>query len=184
MRRYYIRYGDKSTSGGIVTQGLNSFTIYGVMASYHGAYVTCPRCERGGGPICGDGPSRPFTLANRKQIALENDIILCGCDPKPRLIPSQNHAWMSFDGNEIQTWRKAAGIQNKQPEPGQPYNAHFVVNHGRSGQPLEYMFYTLDAPSGPVTGITGPAGKTDYVTDTSAATLRLRHLVQTRIGIR
>jgi hypothetical protein len=36
-----------------------------------------------------------------KQVALENDICLCKCDPPPRLIASQRTASMSFNTGEL-----------------------------------------------------------------------------------
>lgn len=101
MMRHYIRQGDQTTAGGVVTEGLANFNMYGGPSAYHGAAVACPSCKSVGKISC-IGPRRPFTLPNGQQIALENDLCICKCKVPPRLLASQSAAYMSFEPDELQ----------------------------------------------------------------------------------
>jgi uncharacterized Zn-binding protein involved in type VI secretion len=45
VRRYYIKLGDKTTSGARVIEGMDYMTHHGTMLSFLGAKVYCPACE-------------------------------------------------------------------------------------------------------------------------------------------
>ncbi|MEX3705336.1 PAAR domain-containing protein [Paraburkholderia sp. BR14263] len=90
--------GDKTTAGGVVIQGEESCRNDGKALAYHGAQIYCHACKTTG-YICNVPPYRPMLLMG-KQVAMENDICICKCDPPPRLIASQNNASMSFDSSE------------------------------------------------------------------------------------
>lgn len=48
MRRYFIVVGDKTTRGGVVTEGEATATNRGKALSYHGARIHCPACQSDG----------------------------------------------------------------------------------------------------------------------------------------
>ncbi|BAO88531.1 PAAR domain-containing protein [Caballeronia cordobensis] len=87
MRRYYLREGDKSTAGGVVTEGARNCTIYGIPQTYVDARVWCPTCNSEG-RIVGIGPRWPDSIFG-KEVALSDDICSCKCDPPPRMLASQ-----------------------------------------------------------------------------------------------
>lgn len=99
-KRYYIRKGDKTTAGGIVTEGVVSFMMHDKLTAFDTASVWCPVCKVEG-HISIVGPRRPFTLPNNREIAMEGDLCLCKCDPPPHLLASQNVAWMQFERDEL-----------------------------------------------------------------------------------
>ncbi|WP_179403667.1 PAAR domain-containing protein [Burkholderia guangdongensis] len=88
MRRYNLRENDNSTSGGVVIEGIPDDTLDGVPLTFLGAKVVCPVCKQTG-VIVGQGPRYPDTSMG-KQPALDDDICVCGCEPSPRMIASQN----------------------------------------------------------------------------------------------
>jgi uncharacterized Zn-binding protein involved in type VI secretion len=88
MRRYYLRLHDKSTSGGVVTEGIRQCTIYGIPQTYTGARLYCPTCKSEG-RICAKGPRLPETMFGEEP-ALSDDVCICKCDPPPIMIASQN----------------------------------------------------------------------------------------------
>lgn len=99
MRRYFIKQGDKSTSGATVLEGDETTTHHGVPLAFLGAALHCPACGSTG-RIVADGPRRPFSFMG-KDAALSNDLAMCKCHPTPRLIPSQDNMYESFESSEL-----------------------------------------------------------------------------------
>ncbi|PAK13859.1 PAAR domain-containing protein [Burkholderia ubonensis] len=116
MRRFFIVLGDKTTSGGTVLEGESRALNHGTPLSYHGARVYCPACNSEG-HIVGDGPSWPMLL-HGKQVALEDDLCICKCNPPPRLLRSQTNASMLFEGHELTRMSAGAGAVGTQPFAG------------------------------------------------------------------
>jgi uncharacterized Zn-binding protein involved in type VI secretion len=99
MRRYFIKKGDKTTSGATVIEGDERTTHHGVALSFIGAALYFPACESTG-RIIPDGPRRPCSFVG-KDAALSNDLGMCKCHPTPRLIPSQDNMYESFESSEL-----------------------------------------------------------------------------------
>ncbi|SAL54482.1 PAAR repeat-containing protein [Caballeronia choica] len=99
MRRYYIKVGDKTTSGATVIEGMSGASHHGVPLSFIGAKIYCPTCKSDG-VIMPQGPRRPDNWMG-KQSALDNDFGMCACRPVPVLIASQNNMSMSFEVHEL-----------------------------------------------------------------------------------
>ncbi|MFM0258052.1 PAAR domain-containing protein [Paraburkholderia sediminicola] len=93
MARRIILKGDKTDRNGEVLEGVATSMFEGRPIAYHGAPVFCHTCNTQG-VIVGDGPSLPMTFMG-KQLALENDICKCKCEPPPRLVASQHQASIS-----------------------------------------------------------------------------------------
>jgi len=87
MTRRFIRKGDKTDRSGVVTDGIAQSMFQGEPLAYLGAPVQCPACGTQG-VIISDGSPRTMTVMS-KQVALENDLCQCKCDPLPKLIASQ-----------------------------------------------------------------------------------------------
>jgi uncharacterized Zn-binding protein involved in type VI secretion len=87
MNRRFIRKGDKTGRNGLVTDGIGNSSLQGQPLAYLGASVQCPACGTQG-IIVSDGSPRTMTVMN-KQIALENDLCQCKCDPLPKVVASQ-----------------------------------------------------------------------------------------------
>lgn len=99
MRRNFLRDGDRSTTGGTVTQGITNTSCDGRLLTYLGAYVTCPACKSGG-PIVAFSPRWPGEMMG-KIAALEGDLVACGCDRKPSMIASQNVRYQTFEAHQL-----------------------------------------------------------------------------------
>lgn len=87
MKRRFIRKGDTTDRNGVVTDGIAQSMFQGEPLAYLGAPVQCPACGTQG-VIISDGSPRTMTVME-KQVALENDLCKCKCDPLPKLIASQ-----------------------------------------------------------------------------------------------
>ncbi|PMS17509.1 PAAR domain-containing protein [Trinickia dabaoshanensis] len=87
MKRRFIRKGDTTDRNGVVIDGVAQSMFQGEPLAYLGASVQCPACGMQG-VIISDGSPRTMTVMG-KQVALENDLCQCKCDPLPKLIASQ-----------------------------------------------------------------------------------------------
>ena len=87
MSRRFIRQGDKTDRNGVVVEGIAGTSFQGQPFAYLGASVLCPACGMTG-VIISDGSPRAMTMMG-KQVALENDLCQCKCEPLPKLISSQ-----------------------------------------------------------------------------------------------
>jgi uncharacterized Zn-binding protein involved in type VI secretion len=88
VTRRIILKGDRTDRNGEVLDGIPSSMFQGRAVAYHGAPVFCHTCNTQG-VIVGEGLSLPMMFMG-KQVALENDICKCKCDPPPRLVASQS----------------------------------------------------------------------------------------------
>jgi uncharacterized Zn-binding protein involved in type VI secretion len=87
MSRRFIRKGDKTDRNGTVEDGIENSSFQGQQLAYLGGRVQCPACGTEG-VIISDGSPHTTTVRG-KQVALENDLCQCKCDPLPKLIASQ-----------------------------------------------------------------------------------------------
>ncbi|RKT26453.1 putative Zn-binding protein involved in type VI secretion [Paraburkholderia sp. RAU2J] len=158
MKRYFIVLGDKTTAGGVVIQGEESCTNHGKPLAYHGAQVYCHACKTTG-YICNIPPYRPMVLRG-KQVALENDICLCKCEPPPRLIASQNTSSMSFDSGELAAMGYTSnGTRILQAAADALYDEQFTLTDS-VGTPLPNTYYTIIRPGDVLHGTTDSQGRT------------------------
>lgn len=87
MSRRFIRKGDKTDRNGVVVAGIDGSLFQGQPLAYLGAHVQCPACATEG-VIVSAGSPRTMTVMG-KQVALENDLCQCKCEPLPKLVASQ-----------------------------------------------------------------------------------------------
>lgn len=95
IRRYYITLGAQTTAGGTVISASHGDSIDGVPIALEGDKVRCPACDSEG-VIVLDGPRLRETL-DGSEVALGDDLCLCGCSPPPRLLASQATACQVVD---------------------------------------------------------------------------------------
>lgn len=88
MRRYHITLGAKTTAGGIIVTASSCCSINGVAVAVEGDSIVCPAC-RSKGVIQIFGPRIPESW-NGKQVALQDDLCVCGCPSPPRLLANQS----------------------------------------------------------------------------------------------
>jgi uncharacterized Zn-binding protein involved in type VI secretion len=143
MKRYMIVQGDKTTSDGVVLEGDPTTRNEGKPLAYHGATVQCPKCHSIG-HIVGVGPSMPMTFMSR-QVALENDLCMCKCNPPPRLIASLHSMSMSFESHVLAQMGYGQGSSSDAPE--QWNFIAFRLADGGSAEGLECIAHFDDGTS-------------------------------------
>lgn len=99
MRRYLLKVGDRSTTGGVVIEGVSSCTHHGTALTFVGARVACSACQSTG-VIVAKGPRWPDHMMGKEQ-ALDGDLCLCKCYPPPTMLASQNDSFHSFESHEL-----------------------------------------------------------------------------------
>jgi uncharacterized Zn-binding protein involved in type VI secretion len=96
--RYNIVHGDKTTAGGTAIASSNSCLNMDKALVMLGDYADCPKCNSKG-RIVGDGPRRPTKIMGR-QPALSDDLCMCRCEDKPRLVHSLSDMWETVDSDD------------------------------------------------------------------------------------
>lgn len=94
----YIKKGDPHeghassteawTTGGVLISSVVGCSHHGVAVGQEGDYATCPACKAGG-PVFNDAYPH-FTLQSGKQILVRGAKVMCRCENKPLVIPSQH----------------------------------------------------------------------------------------------
>jgi uncharacterized Zn-binding protein involved in type VI secretion len=95
MRRNVLLQGDKSSVGGVVTQGIQGTFNNGVPLAFLGAKVSCPACNTTG-YIVPTGPRLAGDLMG-KRVALEGDLCACRCSPQPTMCASSSGISQTID---------------------------------------------------------------------------------------
>ena len=161
MKRCFIVVGDLTTQNGTVLEGVQSSFHHGKSLSYHGARIYCPSCKSEG-YITGVGPYRPTTLMG-KQVALENDLCICKCNPPPRLIASQHTASMSFEAHELAA--KGYAPDGSSLPKAAAFDDRFVLRDD-NGEPIPNTCYLIHRESSaPEHGQTNAQGCTHLLAE-------------------
>jgi uncharacterized Zn-binding protein involved in type VI secretion len=87
LKRYHITLGATTTANGTVTSASSMLSIDGARIALEGDKVSCPACHAEGF-IKLDGP-RLSERFNNRQVALNDDLCICKCNPPPRLVHTQ-----------------------------------------------------------------------------------------------
>lgn len=99
MRRYNIVDGDTTTVGGTVAAAQNSSINMGKNLAVIGDEVFCLECKTTG-YIVPDGP-RLTRIFMGHEAALDMDLCMCDCDPKPRLVNSLDNMCQTMTVDEV-----------------------------------------------------------------------------------
>jgi len=131
MRRYYLKIGDKSSSGGTVIEGIPSCTHHGKELTFIGAQVICPACNTTG-RIVPKGPRWPDNMMG-KESALDGDICACRCYPPPTMLASQDDMYQSFESHHLESQGFTSNGLPLKPEPLSDFDERVRVldEHGK-----------------------------------------------------
>lgn len=169
MRRALLKLGDKTTAGGVVLEGIDSYTHHGTPITFIGAKIWCAACNSEG-VIGWKGPHQSATM-NGKQQALEGDLCLCKCDPPPVLLASQDSAWHEFEAQKLGE-AADAGESMADRYPGR-YDEQFMLRDAK-GSLLPDTYYTVRMPSGELRhGVTDLQGRTERYETKGAQSIRI-----------
>ena len=180
MKRHTITLGATTTAGGKVISASSAGSIDGVKIALENDQIFCPACKSVG-QILAIGP-RLTDLWNGKQVALENDLCICGCYPHPRLIANQTLRCQVISDTKPESTYVPAKREKTSVQSGPPvttsdkdgsYDLYFVVKN-EAGHTLSDWKYTIEMSNGArLEGATDAEGKTKTVgaADAEFATL-------------
>lgn len=169
MKRYTITLGATTTTGGKVISASSDGSINGARIALEGDLIFCPACKSQGKIRCVE-PRIP-ELWNGKNVALENDLCLCGCPSPPRLVPNQTLKCQNLSG--VGNGAIAPFSQENpatQAGAGTSYDEKFVLFDDETDLPLANTEYAIRRESGHLEyGVTDAEGRTHLLAATVAA---------------
>ncbi|MFV8596677.1 PAAR domain-containing protein [Ralstonia pseudosolanacearum] len=166
--------GDRTTTGGtIITAGAGSFmTIDGKAAALWGDIATCPACKSTG-KITGE--TFPIQTVHGVPVARHNDLVLCKCPKKPRLIaPGVNMVADEVHGEGASgDVSQAAGLM---AFATQAFDQRAQLLDAETQEPLAGKRYRMTWSGGTIEGITSASGHTMPVRSDQAETAEIHIL--------
>jgi uncharacterized Zn-binding protein involved in type VI secretion len=165
MKRHTITLGASTSAGGKVISASSNGSINGVTIALEGDAVFCPACKSQGKISC-IGPRIPESW-NGKNVALENDLCVCGCTIPPRLLPSQSLKYQTLDETATVDAIQAAGIAAR---TAAMFDDRYILIDNSTGKPLAHTEYALKGPSGHFEfGTTDADGHTHLIATSAAS---------------
>ena len=190
MKRHTITEGAKTTAGGTVIAGSSHGSINGACIALESDPIFCKACKSAGRIFC-IGPRIPETW-DGKQVALENDLCICGCSPPPKLIANQTVHFQVIGDAAVSKHMADSASSLTPMAPAttsatgmESYDLHFQVTDQLSGLPLPNRPYVIELANGTrLEGRTDQEGKTGTVSTIHAecATLHVCEPVTTPIN--
>lgn len=160
MIRYYIVDGDKTTAGGTVLANPGFGTNMGKDKAMEGDRVNCSACNTTGYIVC-DGPRHQVTFMGKRP-ALNNDLCMCACEPKPKLINSLSNTSETLGSGDVVSQGFGSWIGQEGPEAPDPsVGSRFLFTDSENGQPLANRPYVAVVNGETKKGVTDAGGYAD-----------------------
>ncbi len=158
MKRRTITLGASTTAGGKVISASSHGSINGITIAVEGDAIVCPACKSQGKIKC-IGPRIPETW-NGKQVALENDLCICGCPIPPKLMPNQSLKYQVIgDSESSSSTQSRAG--DTAAEMSTSFDDKYILIDESTSKPLPNTEYALRRSTGKIEfGITDASGHT------------------------
>ncbi|CAB4047656.1 PAAR domain-containing protein [Paraburkholderia phenoliruptrix] len=169
MRRFYLKVGDKSSTGGTIIEGIQSCTHHGTPLTFLGAQVVCSACGSTG-RIVPKGPRWPDNMMG-KEAALDGDLCACNCYLHPVMLASQSTMSQSFESHHLTDMGFACNGTPLRKDPVGNFDERVRVLDG-SGRPLSGVPFHIKARSGAIhKGVTDSEGYCPRIYTTHAEKL-------------
>jgi uncharacterized Zn-binding protein involved in type VI secretion len=136
--REALKHGDVTTTGGRLISSAVGFEHDGVEVGQEGDLATCPACGTMGKVFNDAYPS--FTLQSGLQILVRGAKVMCQCETKPLVIPSQHNF-------NIEVNRQGAGASAERPVYSQG-----SARNGVDGEIIEQYYELLGDDGQPIDG--------------------------------
>jgi len=163
MQRLVLCVGDPPSTGGYIQPVSVAYphTIMGHQAAYIGQGAFCNACKSSGVIAKAGGPYR--STHNGKEVALDRDILVCGCPTPPPLIATRQSIFWVDDRLESMPSTLSTSTQSFVNRGAGLYDEKIKLRDG-NGKPLNNAYYTVKLPSGEVIhGVTDSSGYTERI---------------------
>lgn len=160
MKRCTITLGASTTAGGKVVVASATGSINGAAIALEGDAVFCPACKSTGKIVC-VAPRIP-ELWSGKQVALQDDICVCGCPLPPRLVPNQTLRFQNTGAATETSEKKGDSPAASAESVAQPrFDDHFLLIDEETGEAMNSTEYCIKRASGRLEfGTTDHEGRT------------------------
>lgn len=150
MKRHTITLGASTTAGGKVVSASSHGSINGVLIALEGDVIFCPACKSEGKIKC-IGPRIPETW-NGKDVALENDLCVCGCPSPPQLVPNQSVRYQVIGETDADISQATMTPTAAKSAIGKVtmFDDKYVLIDEETGDPLPKTEYALRRKNGKV----------------------------------
>ncbi|WP_229634142.1 PAAR domain-containing protein [Duganella qianjiadongensis] len=148
MKRYTITLGASTTVGGKVISASGHGSINGFKIALEEDVIFCPACKSQGKIVC-TGPRITETW-NGANVALENDLCLCGCPSPPKLVPNQSVRYQIIEESETDKPQTAVTSTAGGPQADEVgmFDDRYILIDEETGEPLINAEYALMRQSG------------------------------------
>ncbi|WP_229257365.1 PAAR domain-containing protein [Duganella callida] len=169
MKRHTITLGASTACGGKVISASSHGSINGVAIALEGDVIFCPSCNSEGKIQC-VGPRIPETW-NGKNVALENDLCVCGCPSPPRLVPNQSIRCQVIGETDADMSQATASAAAETANGTiMMFDDRYVLIDEETGDPLPKTEYALRRENGEVEfGTTDSQGHAHLLTAAAQA---------------
>ncbi|MCP3655437.1 PAAR domain-containing protein [Herbaspirillum sp.] len=160
----FIVVGDRTSHGGVVLTGDQTWLIDGAAVARIGDKVSCPRCKRIATIVTSKDPT---FVSNGQPAAFDGDITDCGATLYSR---HNLHAGLERipGGNNVREH-----VENYQPPVMENFRRHFVLHDVVTAQPVAGMSYTINSGTKVVQGETDGQGRTEVVWTAASESVEL-----------
>ena len=164
--------GDRTTTGGVIVTGSGGWfmTIDTKAVALWGDVATCPACGVPGKIV---GEVFPSQTVNGLPVARHNDLVLCQCRNKPRIIALNIQHVVGDDVTGTGFVGSAAGFHGRAEDM---FDQHAQLLDRVTGKPLAGVRYRLHWSGGTSEGITNASGHTMRIRADQAETASIRIL--------
>ncbi len=186
VMRKIVVVGDKTTTSGVIQPNANStFSVgdAGHKVALIGGQATCLACKSIGIIAKAGGPRRMNFMG---EVALEDDIVLCGCPVHPKLVANL-HQTMTYDDQaeslgivtspmvDSATAATAASPSSSSPSGQAPQGKRFLFQDSETGKPLANRAYLAKVGGASQNGVTDGEGYANV--DAAAGQVVQLHLI-------
>lgn len=169
MKRHTITLGASTSAGGKIISASSNGSINGVTIALEGDVIFCPACKAQGKILC-VGPRIPETW-NGKNVALENDLCICGCPNPPRLIPNQTLKCQII-GDPKPSSPTRSQVDSARTNTDTMFDDRYILIDEDTHEPLRNTEYAFRRPNGKVEfGTTDVSGHTHLLSETTTPEL-------------
>ncbi|WP_343742319.1 PAAR domain-containing protein [Herbaspirillum huttiense] len=151
----FIVVGDRTSHGGVVLTGDQTWLVDGAAVARMGDLVSCPRCQR---TVSIASSKDPAFTSFGAPAAFDGDRTDCGAILYSR---HNAHAGLSDGAGAPEA---ADDVQDHVAPAIRKYQRHFILRDAATSEPLANTAYTLKTEEGQVIqGVTDAQGRTDVV---------------------
>ena len=177
MRKIVV-VGDTTTTGGVILPNTNStFSVgdAGHKVALIGGPVQCLACKSVGVIAKAGGPRRMNFMG---EVALENDIVICGCPVPPKLIANLNQTTTYDDQAESLGTLAAAigagaiGLATNEDHHFQ-FDQYFQLHDEKTGEVLTGRLYKIHYSGGTIEGRSDTFGFTRKIIGNDAEEVKI-----------